>query len=55
MSLKEKLGWQILLHIFYRIIVFTVFFVILNIVIIFKLWVGLLRGSYRDYMGTFSF
>ena len=40
---------------FYLIIVLTVLFVILNIVIIFKLWVGLLRGSYRDYMGTFSF
>ena len=54
-SLKEKLGWQILLNIFYRIIVLTVLFVIVNNVLIFKFWVGLLRGSYRDYIGTFSF
>ena len=36
MSLKEKLGWQILLNIFYLIIVLTVLFVTLNVVIIFS-------------------
>ena len=44
MSLKEKLGWQILLNVFYLIIVLTVLFVILNIVIIFRFVGGIIEG-----------
>ena len=48
MSLKEKSGRQILLYIFYLIIVLTALFAILNIVIIFR-FIG---WDYRgDYIG----
>ena len=41
---KRKLRWQILLNIFYLIIVLTVLFVILNIVVIFRFVGRIIEG-----------
>ena len=42
-------------NIFYLIIVLTVLFVILNVVIIFRLVGGIIREFYREYRGTSGF